>query len=76
MSFGLYVGDEAITRTFPVSTSIATTAPQRLPSDWSATCWARAFSVSWRLFPSIVAPLSRSSVVSSTVERFAFEPVR
>ena len=30
--FGSYVGDEDMASTFPVRTSSATTAPQRLPS--------------------------------------------
>jgi hypothetical protein len=73
---GSYVGDDAITSTFPVSGSSATTAPQRLPSDSSAVRCARGSRLSTTSLPVIVAPVSRSTAVSSTVERFAFWPVR
>ena len=74
--FGSYVGEEYIASTFPVRTSSATTAPQRLPSAFWAARWARGTSVRRRALPWIVAPFALSTKVSSTVERFAFWPVR
>jgi hypothetical protein len=74
--FGSYVGDEAITSTRPVRGSRATADPQMPLSAESAVSWARRSSVSTRSFPVIVAPRRRSSVVSSTVLRFAFAPTR
>ncbi len=73
---GLKDGDEASTSTFPVLGSIATTAPQRWPSASSATRCAFGFTVRTMSLPLMVAPLSRSKAVWSTVSRFVLVPVR
>ena len=74
--FGSYVGRDAITSTFPVRGSSATTEPHLPASCCIATRWAPGLTVSQTSLPLIVAPRILSSVVFETVPRFEFEPVR
>jgi hypothetical protein len=74
--FGSNVGDEAITRTFPVRGSSATTAPHRPARASMATCCAVRSRVVTTSFPSIVFPRKSSSALSTSVERSEFAAVR
>ena len=56
--------------------SSATAEPHFPASCCIATRCAEGRTVSQRSFPLIVAPLSWASVLSTTLFRFVFEPVR
>jgi hypothetical protein len=74
--FGSNVGDDAITFIAPVRGSIATTAPQLLPSSCCASACAPGLIVNTTLFPCTVAPPSLSSVRWNALLKFVFAPVR
>ena len=68
-SFGLYDGVAASTRTAPVLTSSATTAPGCPARLWNATSWARGTSVVRRSSPTSCGPSSRSSAPIASLRR-------
>ncbi len=68
-SLGSKLGLAASTRTAPVSTSSATTAPLRPPRAWKAVSWASTSSAVRRSSPTSRGPSRRSSAPIGSLRR-------